>query len=88
MSTLVIQFGSGRMADVEQFEVVEGGLLVRAPAKINLSLLVAGKRPDGYHEIETLMAKVNLYDELFFEPGRRKGVELVCKGRYWSPEAL
>jgi len=74
------------MADARQFETVEGGLLVRAPAKINLSLLVAGKRPDGYHEIETLMAKVDYYDELFFEPGRRGGIELVCEGRYWAPE--
>ncbi|MBE0535211.1 MAG: 4-(cytidine 5'-diphospho)-2-C-methyl-D-erythritol kinase [Phycisphaerae bacterium] len=74
------------MADMNQFEEVAGGLLVRAPAKINLSLLIAGKRPDGYHEIETLMAKVDYYDELFFESARREGIELVCEGRYWVPE--
>jgi len=52
------------MSDKNQFETVSNGLLVRAPAKINLSLLIAGKRPDGFHEIETVMAKVNFYDEI------------------------
>jgi 4-diphosphocytidyl-2-C-methyl-D-erythritol kinase len=51
----------------EQFTKVNGGLLVRAPGKINLSLLVAGKRPDGYHDIETLMAKIDWFDEILIE---------------------
>ena len=58
---------------------------VLAPAKINLSLLIAGKRSDGFHNIETLMAKVTWYDEILLEPGRRPGIELVCKGPYWAP---
>jgi 4-diphosphocytidyl-2-C-methyl-D-erythritol kinase len=62
------------------------GLLVRAPAKINLSLLIAGKRPDGFHEIETVMAKVNWYDKILIQRGRKAGVELVCKGPYWAPK--
>jgi 4-diphosphocytidyl-2-C-methyl-D-erythritol kinase len=70
----------------EQFEVVNDGLLVRAPAKINLSLLIAGKRPDGYHEIDTIMAKINFYDELFIEEGQGAGIEFVCEGPQWSPE--
>jgi len=69
----------------EQFETVGHGLLVRAPAKINLSLLVAGERPDGYHELETIMAKVNWYDEIFIEPGLKADIELVCKGPQWAP---
>jgi len=70
----------------EQFETVGDGLLVRAPAKINLSLLIAGKRPDGFHEIETIMAKVNWYDEILIQPGQKTGIELICKGPYWSPD--
>lgn len=35
-----------------------------APAKINLSLRLLGKREDGYHEIETLMAPLSLADEV------------------------
>jgi len=68
-----------------QFETVGDGLLVRAPAKINLSLLIAGKRPDGFHELETIMAKVNWYDEILIEPGQKAGIELICQGPHWAP---
>jgi 4-diphosphocytidyl-2-C-methyl-D-erythritol kinase len=74
------------MTSKKQFEVIGNGLLVRAPAKINLSLLIAGKRPDGFHEIETIMAKVNWSDEILIQRGKRPGVELVCKGPYWAPK--
>ena len=73
------------MADKEQFTNVGDGLLVLAPAKINLSLLIAGKRPDGFHEIETVMAKINLYDEILIQPGKNPGIELLCKGSCWAP---
>jgi len=73
------------MTGKEQFETVGNGLLVRAPAKINLSLLIAGKRPDGFHEIETVMAKVDFYDEILIEPGPKAGVELICQGPDWAP---
>ena len=69
----------------EQITRVGEGVRVLAPGKINLSLLVAGKRPDGYHEIETIMAKINLYDELLIEPGTREGIELICEGDEWAP---
>jgi 4-diphosphocytidyl-2-C-methyl-D-erythritol kinase len=74
------------MNDKKQFETVGRGLLVRAPAKINLSLLVAGKRLDGFHELETIMAKVNWYDEILIEPGQQAGIELVCLGPNWAPQ--
>lgn len=70
---------------MEQITKIDDGLLVRAPAKINLTLLVAGKRPDGYHELETIMARIDLYDELLFEPAGVPGIELICKGRYEVP---
>jgi 4-diphosphocytidyl-2-C-methyl-D-erythritol kinase len=73
------------MNDKEQFETVGGGLLVRAPAKINLSLLVAGKRADGFHELETIMSKVTWYDEVLIEPGQKAGIKLVCRGPCWAP---
>lgn len=41
-------------------------LSLRAYAKINLDLRIIAKRSDGFHELETLMAPVSLYDELHF----------------------
>ncbi len=73
------------MVSREQITTVEDGLLVRAPAKINLSLLITGKRPDGFHEIETVMAKVNWYDEVLIQPGQSSGIELICGGSCWAP---
>ena len=73
------------MVGREQITIVRDGLLVLAPAKINLSLLIAGKRPDGFHEIETLMAKVNWYDEILIQQGQKAGIELICKGPHWAP---
>ena len=39
-------------------------LLVKAPAKINLSLDVLYKREDGYHELEMVMTTIDLADRL------------------------
>ncbi len=71
---------------MEQYEHSNQGLRVYAPAKINLTLLISGKRPDGFHGIETLMAKIDWCDELLFEPGEKEGIELVCRGAYWAPD--
>lgn len=51
---------------------------IKAPAKINLSLQVLGERPDGYHEIASVMAAVDLCDELRVADRPEVGVELVC----------
>lgn len=53
-------------------------LVVWAPAKVNLHLEVLGKRPDGFHEIATLMVAIRLFDTLVFkeEPGGR--LKLAC----------
>lgn len=40
------------------------GVLVQAPAKLNLFFEILGKRSDGYHEIETLMVPISWYDTL------------------------
>ena len=39
---------------------------VQAPAKINLTLEVLGKRPDGFHEIRSVIQTINLCDRLRF----------------------
>ncbi|MBX9773347.1 MAG: 4-(cytidine 5'-diphospho)-2-C-methyl-D-erythritol kinase [Xanthobacteraceae bacterium] len=42
----------------------------RAPAKINLTLRVVGRRADGYHELESLVVFAGVGDTLTFTPGR------------------
>lgn len=42
--------------------------IARAPAKLNLYLDVLGRRSDGFHEVETLMVPIHLYDTLVFQP--------------------
>ena len=41
---------------------------IKSYAKVNLGLNIIAKRGDGYHEIDTLMARVQLHDELILEP--------------------
>ncbi len=56
------------------------GIAVEAPAKLNLFFEVLAKRTDGYHEIETLMVPIDLYDTLFFYTEDSSGqVELDCR---------
>lgn len=50
-----------------------------SPAKVNLHLEVLSKRPDGYHEIQTLMQRVDLSDEMEIHLGGR-GIRLVSEG--------
>jgi 4-diphosphocytidyl-2-C-methyl-D-erythritol kinase len=61
---------------------------VRVPAKVNLFLAVRGRRPDGHHEVVTVMQSVSLHDELeviapaaLFEahPVARRGVALALE---------
>jgi 4-diphosphocytidyl-2-C-methyl-D-erythritol kinase len=56
----------------------DGTLVVRAPAKVNLFLEVLAKRPDGYHEIATLLVAVSLYDTLEFKEDPSGAIRLRC----------
>lgn len=55
-----------------------GAVHVHAPAKINLFLEVIGKRPDGYHQIETLILSVALYDEITLRADDGGSLTLAC----------
>jgi len=50
----------------------------RAPAKVNLTLRVTGRRPDGFHDIESLVAFADPSDWLGFRPARR--FDLIVDG--------
>lgn len=54
-------------------------LRVRCPAKINLGLWIRGRRPDGYHDIDTVFQAVALEDELVLERAD-SGLRLEVRG--------
>ena len=56
--------------------VLAGKLATRAPAKINLTLQVLGRRPDGYHALESLVAFSGAGDALTLTPGPRLTLEI------------
>jgi 4-diphosphocytidyl-2-C-methyl-D-erythritol kinase len=58
-----------------------GSVVVWAPAKVNLFLEVLGKRPDGYHEVNTLMVAVRLFDTLILKEDASSPLQLECNRR-------
>ncbi len=48
---------------------------ILAPAKVNLFLRIVGRRSDGYHLLDSLMAPVSLYDEIEITTRRTAGTE-------------
>lgn len=58
-------------------------LRVRAPAKINLDLRVLRRRPDGYHEVSTILQSIALHDTLSIAP--RRGPLTVRSAAPWVP---
>ena len=57
---------------------LEEGLRADCPAKLNLFLEILGKRPDGFHEVETVMVTVGLFDTLVFKEEQSEHVRLRC----------
>lgn len=49
-----------------------------APAKINLSLRVLGRRPDGFHDLLSLMVPVSVFDELVFAHKEDGDLDFFC----------
>jgi len=62
----------------------------QAHAKINLSLVIFGPRPDGYHDLHSVMGMVDLHDDLHLQMTDGEGIQLHCTGRACSsgPENL
>lgn len=50
---------------------------VLAPAKLNLGLAILRKRPDRYHEIDTILAMIGLYDVITIHEAMDGGIEVV-----------
>jgi 4-diphosphocytidyl-2-C-methyl-D-erythritol kinase len=60
-------------------DIPEKGIKFLAPAKVNLILILIAKREDGYHEIQTLMQRIRLFDTLIIRKNP-KGPLVRCPG--------
>ena len=58
-------------------------ITVRANAKINWSLMVTGKREDGYHTLDMVMQSINLFDTITVSPSSR--INITVNGSYRIP---
>ena len=57
-------------------------VLVHTPAKLNLFLEVLSRRADGFHEIETLITAIGVFDTLTFTPSDDGDLSLECHWAY------
>jgi len=57
-------------------------VVVHAPAKLNLFFEVHSRRPDGYHDIETLVTPIGLYDTLYVRDAEDEQVTFTCQKVY------
>ncbi len=53
---------------------------VVAPAKLNIRLKITGKRPDGYHNLVSIMVPVDLFDHLELKYVEAPGIHIACRG--------
>jgi 4-diphosphocytidyl-2-C-methyl-D-erythritol kinase len=49
---------------------------LKSPAKVNLRLEILKKREDGYHELRTILQKINLHDLLHFSLKKERGISI------------
>ena len=61
-------------------------IYVKARAKINLSLDITGVRPDGYHEISTVMQTLALHDTLHIKKVYKPDYLKVVSNLAWLPD--
>ncbi len=72
---------AGVLPSRPRFELLRpSGLIVNAPAKINLNLLVGARGDDGYHSLDSLAAKVTFYDRIELRPRDDGAIKLECVG--------
>jgi 4-diphosphocytidyl-2-C-methyl-D-erythritol kinase len=63
-----------------------GALRLAAPAKLNLDLRVGPRRDDGYHPLDSLVAKVTLYDDVVLRPRKDGRIAFRCEGADCGPD--
>ncbi len=57
-------------------------LLLQSPAKLNLFLKVLRKRPDNYHDLETIFERISLHDEIRLTSNATGRIKIICAHRH------
>jgi 4-diphosphocytidyl-2-C-methyl-D-erythritol kinase len=66
------------MMSAPDLETTATTVSLNTPAKVNLTLAVLGKRADGFHEIESLVIPIPLYDQVCLVKSTCNGMQLTC----------
>ena len=53
---------------------------ILAPAKLNIRLKITGRRPDGYHELVSIMVPVDLFDHIELKFIEEPRIDITCRG--------
>ncbi len=61
---------------------------IDCPAKLNLYLDILSRRSDGYHELETLMVPITIFDTLIFSANRSGRIQLRCRHGHGRDSAM
>lgn len=80
ISTLPSRVGMDCSASFEESGIGNGYIKIQCPAKINLTLKVTGKRPDGFHNIKSIMQTISLYDYLTIKAEPAEKTEIILSG--------
>ncbi len=78
-NSFVGRWGAAMQVQLGQIPSGAVEVVVHTPAKLNLFFEVLGRRADGFHEIETLMCPIDLYDTLSFREEMNGNLELECQ---------
>ncbi|MBN1435804.1 MAG: 4-(cytidine 5'-diphospho)-2-C-methyl-D-erythritol kinase [Sedimentisphaerales bacterium] len=68
------------LSATDSTRVEYGSLTLRAPAKLNLSLVVFGVGGDGFHGLHSVMSAIDLCDDLEIRVSKGEGIRLSCSG--------
>jgi 4-diphosphocytidyl-2-C-methyl-D-erythritol kinase len=72
----------------DSHELPEDGFVLSSPAKINLCLRILGKRPDGYHSLDTIFQEIDWSDSIEFHPSSQWDLEIHGKELDAGPQNL
>ena len=78
LDNLTISVQNARMSHAQQAQISCEVCFVQAYAKINLTLDVLNRRPDGYHQLATVMQTIDLHDTICLTTTNEQRVQVVC----------